>query len=224
MPELFGDVLSGSVNWLNLLVCTAVALALGLLIAFTYMYKNTYSKGFVATLVLLPVIVQAVILLVNGNLGTGVAVLGAFSLIRFRSVPGGARDIGSIFCAMAVGLATAMGYCVYAAVFTAIVCAAMLILFNSRFGKTKQSQKMLKVTIPESLDYTNLFDDLFDKYTKTSELVKVKTTNMGSLYELSYDIVLKNTDNEREFIDEIRCRNGNLNIICGRVNSIREEL
>ena len=208
----------------SVLLCTAASLILGLGIALAYRFRNQSSKSFVVTLALLPAIVQMVIMLVNGNLGTGVAVAGAFSLVRFRSVPGSARDIGSIFLAMAIGLATGMGYIGIALLFTLIISAVSLLYTVSGFGEKKEEEKGLKVTIPESLDYTEIFDDLFQKYTSKWELVQVKTASMGSLYRLEYQIILKNPSKEKEFLDEIRCRNGNLEISCGRVELNREEL
>jgi hypothetical protein len=194
-------------------VCTIVSLILGAVIAFSFSIKQKQSKSFLMTVALLPVIVQVVIMLVNGNLGTGIAVMGAFSLVRFRSIPGTARDICAIFLAMAVGLATGTDYLALAAVFTVVVCAICIIYTLSPFGEEKTTEKLLTVIIPESLDYTEVFDDLFDKFTKTHELESVKTTNMGSLFKLKYRIALKAGANEKEFIDELRCRNGNLEIM-----------
>lgn len=208
----------------NLLICMIASLIIGVGIAFIYMYRNTYNKSFVITITLLPVMIQTVIMLVNGNLGTGVAVLGAFSIIRFRSVPGGSREIGSIFFAMALGLAVSMGYVLFAFLFLFIIGSMTILLFYSKFAERKNTEKELKITIPENLDYSGIFEDLFTKYTNNFELIQVKTTNMGSLYELHYYITLKNSINEKNFLDEIRCRNGNLNIVCGRVSTIKEEL
>ena len=198
------------------LLCTAASLALGLIISFVYMKKGSYTKNFVIALALLPALVQAVVMMVNGNLGTGVAVLGAFSLVRFRSVPGGAREIVAIFFAMAVGLAAAMGYLTFAAVMTGVISAAMLLLSSTRFGETPESEKELRITIPEDLDYTGVFDDLFAAYTKEAKLERVKTVNLGSMYELKYKIRLRDVQQEKQLIDELRCRNGNLTIVCGR--------
>lgn len=220
---LFGSVLQ-SLTIGNILLCMVVSLVLGLCIAAVYMFRNTYSKNFVVTLALLPAMVQAVILMVNGNLGTGVAVMGAFSLIRFRSVPGSAKEIGSIFFAMAVGLAAGMGYLGYAVLFTAIISGFMLLLGAVPFGEQKGSQKDLRVTIPENLDYSGIFDDLFSEYTTGAKLLRVRTTNMGSMYELEYHLTLKNEMREKEFLDAIRCRNGNLTIVCGRTASSHDEL
>lgn len=208
----------------NYLLCTGVSLALGLAGAFIYMFKNTYSKGFVITLALLPAMVQVVIMLVNGNLGAGVAVMGAFSLIRFRSVPGSAREISSIFLAMAVGLATGMHYLTIAVVFTVVLGLATILLNASKFGEQRQAEKHLLITIPEGLDYTDIFDDLFGQFLSKWELVRVKTASMGSLYKLEYHIVLKDMKKEKEMIDALRCRNGNLEISCGRAIAGKEEL
>ena len=208
----------------GMLLCTLASLVLGVGVAYIYMFRNTYTKNFVVTLALLPAMVQIVIMLVNGNIGAGVAVMGAFSLVRFRSVPGSAQEISSIFLAMAVGLATGMGYLGVATLFLIIIGAMSAFLSTTGFGEQKKTEKELKVTIPENLDYSGIFDDLFKKYTQTAELIKVRTTNMGSLYELHYHIVLANQSAEKQFLDEIRCRNGNLNITCGRVATSRVEL
>lgn len=215
---------SGTIAAHEILICTLVSLALGLVIAAVYMFKNRYSKPFVITIALLPAIIQSVIMLVNGNLGAGVAVMGAFSLIRFRSAPGSAREILTIFLTMAVGIACGMGYVVYAALFALVVGAAALALTLSRFGEGKRSDKRLRVTVPEDLDYTHAFDDIFEKHTAGHKLCKVRTTNLGGLYELQYDITLKNMDDEKEMLDEIRRRNGNLTVICGIPATSHDEL
>lgn len=225
--SLLGSIFSSMPSELslgNILACAAASVVLGIISALFYMFRNSYTKSFVVTLTLLPLTVQLVIMLVNGNLGAGVAVAGAFSLVRFRSAPGSARDIGSIFLAMGIGLATGMGYIGAAAVFVALTGLLTLIFYLSPFGEARGGEKELKVTIPENLDYTEIFDDLFRKYTNKWELLKVKTTNMGSLYELHYRVSISSLKNEKKLIDQIRCRNGNLNIVCGRVISPREEL
>lgn len=206
------------------ILCTIISLALGAVIAFSFSIKQKKSKSFIMTLALLPVIVQVVIMLVNGNLGTGVAVMGAFSLVRFRSIPGNARDICGIFLSMAVGLATGTNHLVLAAIFTGVVCLISVIYTLSPFGERKVTDKELTITIPESLDYTEVFDDIFDVYTQKCELVSVKTTNMGSLFKLKYEITLKEGANEKQLIDELRCRNGNLEIMCTRKPTAAEEL
>lgn len=206
------------------ILCTVISLVLGLIIALVYMYTSNSSKNFVITLVLLPALVQLVIMMVNGNLGTGVAVMGAFSLVRFRSVPGSAKEISSIFFAMAVGLATAMGYLIFAGIFTIIISIVFIALSVSNFGVRENNEKELKITIPENLDYTGIFDDIFREFTKKVSLDRVKTTNLGSMYELCYHIVLKDKTQEKKLIDEIRCRNGNLTVICGRQQIVKDEL
>lgn len=228
LNDIFGSILTsdaaGNFTVSSFLLCTAASLAVGALIAFVASFKSRTSKGFAITLALMPAMVQMVILLVNGNLGTGVAVMGAFSLVRFRSVPGNAREIGCIFLAMAVGLANGMGYVGVGAVFTFIVGGALLLYTLSPFGEPNRAEKELKITIPEGLDYTGVFDDLFEKYTSKWNLEQVRTTNMGSLYKLDYRIMLKDSTKEKEFLDEIRCRNGNLDIVCGRVAYGKDEL
>ncbi|WP_442873529.1 DUF4956 domain-containing protein [Dysosmobacter sp.] len=197
-------------------MCTGVSLILGLAIAGLCMYKSRYSQSFVVTLAMLPAVVELVIMLVNGNIGAGVAVAGTFGLVRFRSVAGTAREIGMIFLAMAIGLATGMGYVALAVLFFCIMAAFSLILSAVRFGGGNANERDLKITIPESLDYDGLFNDLFQKYTASAELERVKTSNMGTMYELDYKIVLKGSSVPKEFLDALRCRNSNLNIVCGR--------
>ena len=200
----------------NFLMCTGLALLLGIGTALLCMYKNKYSQSFALTLAMLPAMVAVVIMLVNGNIGAGVAVAGGFSLVRFRSAAGTAREIGMIFLAMTLGLALGMGYIGLAAVFFLVMGAFTLLLTSVQFGGRKEGERTLKITIPENLDYEGLFDDLFGLYTDSCELDKVKTTNMGTLYELTYRIVLKDVAKTKEFLDEIRCRNGNLTIVCGK--------
>lgn len=221
---MLNSILTETITWYSLLICTGASFILGIIGALIYMYKSTYTKGFILTLALLPAVVQIVIMLVNGNLGTGVAVMGAFGLVRFRSAPGGAREIGSIFLAMALGLATGTGYIGVAVIFLAMYAVVSILLMAVKFGEGSPLEKELKITIPESLDYNGIFDDLFGEYTKKSDLIKVKTTNMGSLYELTYHIIIPDLSREKEFIDQIRCRNGNLNIVCGRVPVGKDEL
>lgn len=178
------------------------------------MFKTRCTHSFAVAIAVLPAIVQIVIMLVNGNIGAGVAVAGAFSLVRFRSAPGTAKEIGVIFLAMALGLATGMGYVLLAAIFFVIIAGVIILLTALKFGERNSAERILKITIPENLDYDGLFDDLFSQYTKEYSLERVKTTNMGTLYELQYHIVLKEKEVPKTFIDEIRCRNGNLNIVC----------
>lgn len=210
------SIITGGITLPTFLVCTAVSLLLGMGTAFISMYKAKCTQSFAITLAVLPAVVQMVILLVNGNVGAGVAVAGAFSLVRFRSAPGTAREIGVIFLAMAIGLAAGMGYIGLAVLFFVIVAAVTLLLTRFNFGGSKRSERILRITIPENLDYEGLFDDLFQKYAENCSLEKVKTSNMGTMYELQYRIALKDAKIPKAFFDEIRCRNGNLNIVCGR--------
>ena len=205
----------------SMLVLMLCAAACGLLIAITAMLTGQCSRGFAASLVTLPVVVQAVILMVNGNVGTGVAVLGAFSLVRFRSMPDSSRDITLIFLAMGTGLATSMAYTGYALLLTAVVCALLLAL---HFIHPFSQPLLLRVTIPEDLDYTGVFDDLFAAHTRRWRLEGVKTTGMGSLFELRYTVVLKDPKQEKAFLDELRCRNGNLTLSLTRNAPVHEEL
>ncbi len=223
LNSVLSNASSASVTLQEFFICAAGSLALGAALAWVHSWKNHASRNFTLTLALLPVIVQTVIMLVNGNLGTGVAVMGAFSLVRFRSAPGNSREIGSIFLAMAVGLAAGMGYLGVAASLLVIVGCVTAVMVNLPYDR-QNTEKELKVTIPENLDYSGIFDDLFRKYTNHAKLLRVRTVNMGSLYELQYHIGLKDERAEKEFLDQVRCRNGNLSLVCGRIPSDREEL
>jgi len=217
---------SASIKAPQFLFCIAVSIIIGLFLAFVHGYKNTSSRNFLITLALLPSIVCVIIMMVNGNVGAGVAVAGAFSLVRFRSVPGTAKEIGSLFLAMGTGLVTGMGYLGYAILFAFIIGTMMFILNISGFGtgNTSSRDKALRITIPEDLNYSEVFDDLFEKYTSKCEVVSVKTSNMGSLYKLHYNITLRNLSSEKEFVDELRCRNGNLEISISRQEENNYEL
>ena len=219
---LLSSIFSGSLTLENYLLSLLASLALGFLIALVFMYRNRTSRSMVTTLVLLPAAVQTVILLVNGNLGIGIAVAGAFSLVRFRSIPGSAREIAALFIAMTVGLAAGTGYLLAAALFAILMSLAMLLLAKLRFGEPKEGIRELKITVPEGLDYETIFDDLLGKYTKESELTRVRTTNMGSLYELTYRVIMAN-NSTRDFLDNLRTRNGNLNITLSRGFTPKEE-
>ena len=218
LNSLIGTELTLSV----FLICTAVSLVLGIGLALVSQFRARSTQSFAVTLAILPMVVQVVIMLVNGNIGAGVAVAGAFSLVRFRSAPGTAREIGVLFLGMAIGLATGMGYVGLAALTFVIAAAALLALTALHFGQ-KGGERILKITIPENLDYEGLFEDLFAQYTTAHTLVKVKTSNMGTLYELEYRITLPEGQIPKAFLDALRCRNGNLNIVCGR-ETARESL
>lgn len=208
------------------LLCIGVTLVIGLILAVVYTYRNRYTKSFLATLALLPAIVCVVIMMVNGNVGAGVAVAGAFSLVRFRSVPGTAKEIGAIFLGMCAGLIAGMGYLGYAVLFTVVLCGVMMLYSRLDFGSRKNGEKykVLHITIPEDLDYTGAFDEVLGEYTSSHELVQVKTTNMGSLFRLTYNLVLNSSEEEKELIDKLRCRNGNLEISVSRRETAAFEL
>lgn len=210
----------------NFMLCLGVSLVLGLVMAFAYMYRTRYTKSFVVTLALLPAVVCVVIMLVNGNVGTGVAVAGAFSLVRFRSAPGTAKEICTLFLAMGAGLITGMGYLGFAVLFTVVMCAAFLVYNRLDLGEQKNEEKykVLSVTIPEDLNYSNIFDDIFQKFTSSYQLIRVKTTNMGSMFKLTYYVTLHDASMEKEMIDQIRCRNGNLEVSVSRQESTGTEL
>lgn len=213
---MFNSVIPNAMTLSAFLMCIFAALVLGVLTALVFSFRNKHSGSLILALAVLPPIVTLVIMMVNGNIGAGLAVAGTFSLVRFRSAPGTAREICGLFMSTAIGITCGMGYIGIAAVFFLVMAVFLVLLSLFRFGETAASSRQLKITIPENLDYDGLFDDIFEKYTSRHELVKVKTTNMGTLYELTYTINLKTPEVSKQFIDDIRCRNGNLNIICGR--------
>lgn len=210
----------------DFMLCVGVALLAGLIIALGYMRKTKYTKSFVVTLAILPAVVCVVIMMVNGNVGAGVAVAGAFSLVRFRSVPGTAKEIGTIFLAMGAGLIAGMGYLGFSVLFTVIMSLVVMVYNSFGFGaeRNMSKYKTIKITIPEDLDYTGVFEDIFSEYATSQELVQVKTTNMGSMFKLTYDVVLKDLSKEKEMIDDIRCRNGNLEVLVSRQETVSVEL
>ena len=210
MSSIFSSILTGSFSVGQYLLCLLFAGLCGAIAALTLGRESTSSRSFLISLVVLPIIVATVILMVNGSVGTGIAVAGAFSLVRFRSAAGRARDISAIFLVMAAGLACAAGYVAIALLFTVI--ASGLILLLSRVPMSCERFAALHITVPESVHFANAFDDLFDEYTKSRKLVKAKTSNMGSLYKLDYKIEMKDPDRLQEFLDALRCRNGNLEI------------
>lgn len=231
MPEslfrgLFDSDLTSVISVTDFLLCLAVSLVMGIIMAITSMYRTRYTKSFVVTLALLPAVVCVVIMMVNGNVGTGVAVAGAFSLVRFRSVPGTAREICTLFLAMGAGMIAGMGYLGFAVLFTLILCGVFLIYTRLDLGTRKNAEKYktFAVTIPEDLDYTDVFEDIFTEYTSSHELVCVKTTNMGSMFRLTYHVTLLDNAKEKEMIDKIRCRNGNLEISVSRQETVTAEL
>ena len=223
---IFDTELTSVIGIKEFLACIGVSLLAGLIIALSGMVKSRFTKSFVMTLALLPAVVCVVIMMVNGNIGTGVAVAGAFSLVRFRSAPGTAKEICAIFLAMGTGLIAGMGYLAYAVIFAVVVSVVMMIYSSIDFGVKKQNAKYktVRITIPEDLDYSGVFDEIFKEYTDSWELTQVKTTNMGSMFRLTYDVILKDVNVEKAFIDDLRVRNGNLEITVSNQETLVAEL
>ena len=216
------SVIESSVTIENVLLCSLVSIILGLVISLVYMKTSTGSKNFLITLAVLPILVQSIIMMTSGSLGTSIAIVGAFSLVRFRSLPGTSKEILCVFFAMTIGLATGMGHLVYALIITILVSIIIIGLSKSTFGEGKNSVKILKITLPENLDYTSVFDDIFEKFQIDAKLDNVKTVNMGSLFELTYSIKMKSKINEKELLDDLRSRNGNLKIILSHSVNVGE--
>lgn len=208
------------------LLCVGIALVCGIVLALCYAHRTRYTRSFLATLAMLPAVVCVVIMMVNGNVGAGVAVAGAFSLVRFRSVPGTAKEITMLFLAMGAGLLIGMGYLGYGVLFTIIMGIVSLIWAHLDLGTKKNAAlyKTMNITIPEDLDYSQVFDGILEQYTTNFELSRVKTTNMGSLFRLTYDLTMKKGADEKKMIDELRCRNGNLEITVSKQDSMVTEL
>ena len=220
----FASIMSdGTITGAAFLGATGCSLAIGVFIAYMYQLKNEYSQSYIVTLALLPAIVQLVIMLVNGNIGAGIAVAGAFSLVRFRSAAGSGQEITSIFLAMAVGLATGMGYIGIAVLFTIIITFANILLQRTEFGAKNPEERTVKIMVPENLDFEGIFDDIFDKYATKAELIDVKTSGMGSLYKLSYRVFFRKKASVKGMMDEIRQRNGNLEISCMRAVAVKSD-
>ncbi|MBQ8302430.1 MAG: DUF4956 domain-containing protein [Clostridia bacterium] len=223
---LFDSLYSSVITPEKFLLCIGVALLLGIILAAAYAFRARFTKSFLMTMAVLPAIVCVVIMMVNGNIGAGVAVAGAFSLVRFRSAPGSAREIAAIFLAMGTGLVCGMGYLGFAALFAVIMSLILIIcnLIDYHTAGRVSKHKSVRITIPEDLDYTTVFDDIFEEYTARCELVKVKTTNMGSMFRLTYNLTLRDAKREKEFIDKLRTRNGNLEIMVSKEESASGEL
>lgn len=216
---MFESIFSSTITPLAFLSCTGAALLLGLLVSLCFSFRSHFSRGFSITLAMLPAIVQVIITMVSSSIGAGVAVAGTFSLIRFRSEPGTAQQISALFLAVALGIICGMGYVVLAGVFFLVVTAFFLLLTLVGFGGSRDSRRDLRITIPEDLDYEGIFDDLFTQFTSSHTLDQVRTTNMGTLYELRYTITLRDEHQIKPFMDQIRTRNGNLTVVCGRVSA-----
>ena len=209
---MFDSVINGGLDLKSAIICIMTSIVLGLIISIVHMKSSRYSKNYIITLAVLPILVSTVMIMVNGNLGTGIAIAGAFSLVRFRSMPGNSKEIMSVFFAMIIGIAIGAGYIVFASLITIVVSLMILVFDLTSFGENKNKYKTLSIVVPETLDYDTVFDEIFNKYVSNYELVRIKTTNLGSLYELKYDITLKSGVGEKEFIDNLRVRNGNLKI------------
>lgn len=223
---LFDTDMTSVISVTDFLLCMGCSLVIGLILALGYMYRSRYTKSFIVTLSLLPTVVCVVIMMVNGNVGAGVAVAGAFSLVRFRSVPGTAKEITMLFLAMGAGLIAGMGYLAFALLFTVIMCLFSIVYSHLDFGcrKNAETYKTLNITIPEDLDYTGVFEPVLSEYTSFCELVRVKTTNMGSLFRLTYNLTFRDASREKEMIDKLRCRNGNLEITVSKQETTAAEL
>lgn len=223
---LFDNSMTAVISIPDFLLCIGCSLLIGLILAFTYMYRSRFTKSFILTLALLPAVVCVVIMMVNGNVGAGVAVAGAFSLVRFRSAPGTAREITMLFLAMGSGLISGMGYLGFALLFTIIMCLLSILYTRMDFGcrKNAAAYKTLSITIPEDLDYTGVFDEILKEYASSFELIRVKSTNMGSMFHLTYNLTLRDITKEKEMIDKLRCRNGNLEITVSRQENMITEL
>jgi len=221
---MFSSVLSSTLTIESVMICLAASIICGLIISLVYKHCEHASRSFLMTLALLPAIVQMVIMMVNGNLGVGVAVAGSFSLVKFRSLPGKASDILVIFLSMAVGLCTGMGYVVFALALSIILCMILLVFAKTSILATDTSYRNLRIIIPEDLDYTDVFKDIFRKYTKKAEIQSVRTMNLGTMYQITYNVELNDVMKEKEMLDAIRVRNGNLAIVCGNTPTQEVEL
>ena len=218
------DTSTAGLEITSALIAAGVALGMGLVLALAHkLTTRGTSKGFLVTLTILPLLTMAVMIMINGNLGTSIAILGAFSLIRFRSVRGNAKNLLSIFFAMMIGLSCGMGHVFFGAIMTAIGVVAMVIFTYLPLFEPDKRERVLKIVVPEDLDYTGAFDDIFKKYTSSADLTTCKTVNMGSLYDLTYNIKLRSGAKEKEMLDEIRTKNCNLKVSLSQA-IIEEEL
>jgi len=215
LDSIFYTTTEDNVTLIGLLAAIGASLFLGLVISLVYMLTHKaegYSGSFIVTLIMLPTIISVIILLIGSNVARAFSLAGAFSLIRYRSAPGDPKDIAYVFFTMAVGLACGMGFIPYAAIFAAFLCLAMIILHYTNFAKPKSNNMQLIVTVPENLNYQGLFDDVLDMYTDSWKLKRVKTSDFGTLFDVVYNIHMKSSTDQKKFIDELRCRNGNLTI------------
>lgn len=210
---MLDSIMAGGLTLPSLIICSIVSLVLGLVVALVHVRTTKHTKNLAVALVVLPILVQIVMMMVNGNLGIGVAILGAFSLVRFRSIPGTSREIVSVFFAMAIGLATGTGYIGFALLATILIGTVLLILSSVSLFAQRGSSEQLKITLPEDADYQTILADVFNEHAVVAELTKIKTKNMGSLYELTFSVELPSEIDRKQFIDDIRVRNSNLPIV-----------
>lgn len=216
--SIFTGTADNTISIGSSMLAIGAAVILGLIIGAVYMYicrRDGYGKNFIVGLVILPAVVAAVILLIGSNVARAFSMAGAFALVRFRSAPGNAKDIAVVFFAMASGLACGLGYVTFACAFVILMLVVLVVLNLLHFGDDRSGSKQLKLTVPENLNYSHVFDEVFEKYTTQSTLRRVRTTNMGTMYELTYSVSMKRNADEKEFIDHLRMRNGNLNITLG---------
>ncbi len=204
-----------SFTLINALIVIGASILLGFIISLVYMYthkKDGYASGFTLTLIMLPVIISIIILLVGNNVARAFSLAGAFSIIRFRSAPGDPKDIAYVFFTLAVGLACGMGYVGYGLIVTIILCVVLIVLDKIKFAMPKTKNMRLKILVPEDLNYEGVFDEVLERYSSKWTMESVKTKDFGALFEISYRVHLNENVSQKKFIDELRCKNGNLNI------------
>ena len=224
MENILSSIFTGSLTLGQFLLAVGASMILGFILALVFMFRNTYTKSFITALVLIPAIETVVIMLVNDNLGVGLSVAGSFALIRFRSVKGNAKELTAVFLAMTIGIICGTGYVTIAAIFTALLCLVMFLLTVTGFGKISENDRYLKITIPESLNYDEVFESVLNKYCSNWELESIKTLTLGSLFRIEYKVTLNDASKTKKMIDEIRTKNGNLEIMCSKPATNRDEL
>ena len=222
--SLFSSIFTSTFTLGQFLIAVLASMVLGFVVSIYYMFRNTCSKSFVPSLILIPAIECVVIIMINGNMGAGIAVAGSFALIRFRSARGSAKDLTAIFMAMAIGIICGTGYIGIAVLFTLIVCAVGMFLSFAKYGECDGKMRYLKITVPENLNYDEAFEEVLDNYCSSYEIEKVKTLSLGSLFRVDYSIVMKDTSKIKAMIDDLRIRNNNLEIVCGKEAVSKEEL
>ena len=222
--SLFSSIFTSTFTLGQFLIAVLASMVLGFVVSIYYMFRNTYSKSFVPSLILIPAIECVVIIMINGNMGAGIAVAGSFALIRFRSARGSAKDLTAIFMAMAIGIICGTGYIGIAVLFTLIVCVVGMFLSFVKYGECDVKLRYLKITVPENLNYDEAFEEVLDNYCSSYEIEKVKTLSLGSLFRVDYSIVMKDTSKIKAMIDDLRIRNNNLEIVCGKEAVSKEEL